>query len=117
MLPHERRRRLLEQLDAELGKLLNDPVELLDRLAWLGIFDLLDELKKNLLQGRGKGWLPSVRDAYVRVRTGLKEIFELLFAGAKEFPAAYVGDRLVYYRDRIRDAIFQMAQAGSAAGL
>jgi hypothetical protein len=107
-------RRRFEKVQAELNAMLGNPVAFSDRLRWLGVLDVLDGLKEDLLGGGGKAWPSDFRGVYVKVRTGIKELFDLLFAGPDGPPVAYALGRLTVYRDRVADAVAKLAPAAPA---
>ena len=62
-----------------LQVLTNDPDALRNRQLWFPLFDELDALKGDLESSRGRAWPQGVLDTYIRVRTGMLEIFQILF--------------------------------------
>jgi len=112
-------RSLLEQTYTALSGMVADPTLLHDRIRWLSMFDPLDDLKEDLLQGNGQSWPPTIRKVYVRVRTGLKEVFEILLGRGQEMPTAthqpdaYCINRLNEYRNRLRAAIARISPVDS----
>jgi hypothetical protein len=118
-------RNCLEKVHNDVARMVEDAsanrFALRDRIRWLTMFDSLDDLKEDLLQGHGHSWPPATRDVYVKVRSGVKEVFEILFGKGHESPTidepfdAYCIDRLNEYRNRLAVAISCISPVDSSS--
>jgi hypothetical protein len=120
-------RSCLERVYHDLGAIVHDgstdAAALRNRVRWLNVFDPLDELKEDLLQGRGRNWPPAIHGVYVSVRTGVKEVFDLLLGGPKESRSDSIASedycigRLIEYRIRLQDAIARITPVDSSSSI
>ena len=98
-------RQQFEKVRTEVNDLLTEPAAFWDRLRWLTLFDILDELKEDLHRGHGKKWPPGFCAGYVKLRTGIKELFDLLFTSSSAPPVAYALTRLTVYHNAVAETI------------
>lgn len=98
-------RKTFEQVGTILSDLLDQVNGFDDRLLWLEVLDLLDELKEELVRSHGRGWPEDVRHMYVIVRTGVNELYQLLFILPGDPPVRYAVNQIMAYRKRVQKTL------------